>query len=277
MNNIVSNPVDEKKEINNLDRRAPFLKIIVVFVSIIILLVGILAYLFISKSPLIEDRISTFWFDSSVCEEFCNEESGVEETETITTLNNEGWGLYQYPEYGFSIEVPSNNSFYPGYEQSRYLYSWGVKNIDVEMLDEYQLNEQPFDDIAKIIKVSYEPYMYPDLGTEIDALNPSIITFSFFENKQKATIEDVENQFKAKIENLAESGDYEINDYTTTFEKFENWNSFSYDYSDVMYGKNGIVVLTDEYIVKIDKTLIFSDGKELEIVNEVLDTIKLSK
>jgi len=268
----ISNPrLQEDKEMKNNKG----LKIVVVLLLLIIFLFSIFIYLLFTKSPLLPNNIPILNIN---CEGIKNEtNTDTQKSENDITLVNEDWALYQYPEYGFSIEIPSNNSFYSGYEQSKYLYSWNIKNIGPDSFTDNQLEGLSFNNFEKIIKVSYEPDTYPDLGTEIDALNPTIISFSFFTIDEEKTIEEIEEKFEIRIKEEATEGGYDIRNYEVNFEKYLDWNSFSYSYNDLMYGKKGTVLLTDEYIIEIDKTLIFSDGKELEIVNEVLETLELIK
>lgn len=257
-------------QIDRLERaytNGKFYKAIIIFLLIIIISVSFFIYALLSKSPLIPEDISTLFYETIICQN-CEQEENIEVTETF--LKNSSWALYQFPTYGFSVEIPDNYSFLPDFESEEYRYVWSIRNYSSEGNSEYSI----FPNLKEIITISYFPINTPNLYSEIDAVKGSSIHLSFYENTEKLTIEEIEKDFNTKINDLAKGGQFEITNYEKEFKLYQGKDSFTYQYDSTMYTSKGTMLLTDQYIVQVDKTLIFSEGVQLEVVNKVIDSMR---
>jgi len=257
-------------QIDRLERaytNGKFYKAIIIFLLIIIIAVSFFVYSLLTKSPLVPTEISSLLYEAVICKN-CDLEEEVEDTNTL--LKNSDWAFYQFPTYGFSVEIPDNYSFLPGFESEEYRYVWSIRNYSSEEDPEYSV----FPNLKEIISVSYFPINTPNLYSEIDAVKGSTVHISFYENIDKLTIEEIESQFFKEINDQAQGGQFEITNYTKEFKLYQGKDAFTYTYDSVMFPNKGTILLTDEYIVQINKTFLFSEGEQLEMVNKVINGMR---
>lgn len=263
--NIPSTTSVQGDELERACSKGGFFKAIIFFLLILILLLSVFVYLIFTKSPLLPSSISALLFDTTVYD-VCESCETKDEGEDV----RKGWAKYSFPEYGFSIELPDTSYFDEDFPEYRYV--WSIYSHDIE--EKSGLKVLP--DLEEVISISYFPINPPATDTEIDIFRGSQIDIFFYRNPEKLNIQQIEAIFKDKIENeLFKEFLYEEEKvYKSEFLQLYGKDAFNYEHGAAMFNAKGSVLVTGDFVVQIDKSRIFSVGEHLDLVNEVLNTIK---
>ncbi|KKP42997.1 MAG: hypothetical protein UR34_C0008G0006 [candidate division WS6 bacterium GW2011_GWC1_33_20] len=243
---------------------------IIIFLLVFIVLASILVVGIAKRLSFIPEEISSVIWSNIQCENDSDDE-GV----NSAILKNEGWALYQLPEFGFTVELPSysyNNIdvLEDGIDES-YRNVWSIYSYDPDnssMLD----GGDTFPGFEKKVGLRYFPLETLDLGTESNYYEGAIITISFYRNEESLSIEQIEKEYYNKTYQDAKDNIVALENYQAKFVSISGNDAFTYSYSYGMYSPEGYILLNNDYIIELTK-FVDSQGEALEVVNKVLDSI----
>jgi hypothetical protein len=249
---------------------------------IFFLFIAVIAVLFVlwilKGASFMPEDIREIVLDTVVCDSCREVDSSLgDEQYPLQTISqkNSSWAQYRYPDYDFSVELPSDSYFHPSHTGAPYRYVWNIFSYDGSETSSEELPTL-FPNFSKRIVISFLPMNMPqDIATEMDYFGGTTIFIDFFEKEESTTIEDIEEQFRGNVTDMIASYEGELTEYSTNTTTFGNQEGFEYSYTDnLISSTEGVILLSDEYIVNIDKSFIYASDEILETTERVLSSMK---
>jgi len=254
---------DQRLKISNIIYR-----IIIVFLLFFITVVSVLIIGLFRKVSFIPEEVSSVIFDTIICTQ-CESDEEIIEEELV--LKNEGWTYYEYPDLGFSVELPNQSYFNTQYtDNPTDRYVWSIYSYKK---DDTKFNPEVFYNFSNRIVINFFPIELPsNVGCGGGCLDESMITIDFYENKEKFSITQTKEEYikyiVSKQKEMKETERYDVEIKTILGKE-----AFTYKYEVGMGEYDGYILLNGDSIVVVEKN-IFSDGDNLELVNKVLSSIR---
>ncbi|KKP65944.1 MAG: hypothetical protein UR61_C0008G0007 [candidate division WS6 bacterium GW2011_GWE1_34_7] len=252
---------DQKLRISNVIYRA-----IIVFLSFFIIIVTVLVIGLFKKVSFIPEEISSVIFETVICTHCEDEEEMVEKS---SLLKNIGWTYYEYPDLGFSVELPSFSLENKDLAQAPLSnYKWEIYTFNDEVNP-----PEVFYNYYGGTQISFAPTETEGYDCEEGCLGEAYIYLDYYQNKEKFDIDQVKSEFIKYVTKIQKEMNTE-NRYNIEMKSIGGAEGFTYDYQAGSLGSNvGYVVLSNDYIVHVKK-YVYSKGENLDIVNKVLSSIR---
>lgn len=246
-------------------------KSIIVFLLLFILSTSILFVGVFRKLSYVPEAISDVILQSFVSES-CNipEDEKIEEDVLLT---NSQWAIYQYPKFGFFVEVPSDigysNAFYE--KKMDYPYKW-----EISAVRNLPSRATIFSDYLESVSITYSPESTPPEyvgGSLGSGSEDSAIFIDFYKNESKYTMAQLSEYFKkyivtSQIENQTSS------DFVVNVTKKLGREAIEFEYNGIEVKHKGYIITNKEYIVVVEYHIYGEDSDHISRANRILESIR---
>jgi hypothetical protein len=269
MENTVQEQVAQPKEPKKKGSTTGVLVGILTFLVLLLATVAVVAFTDLEETILDIDTAQ----DTSIDEQEDNLVEEVEEDVEVVTVDNEGWGLYTAPEYGFSVEVPTyklEQEFGP--EDEDLVSYWEVSQSDesfVGDLSRYWFGKIN-DELLTNIDVKFFPTRIPESAAcgQGCLSEHSITVFVFDDNR---TYEEVKEEYVlalTEVDNEETRG--------AEFEEMTKWGYETLSFRVISPGgeSSGYVLNNGEETYHINYYLNETPEESFEVAQKVIDSMK---